>query len=71
MTDHAMTDAELIAFLGLSEKEAKIILPKITPEKRRAYEVVAAQYEAIVRWQKGLGPIPAGIIPTFDKRRKW
>jgi hypothetical protein len=71
MSDYAMTDAELIAFLGLSDAEAKIILPKITPEKRRAYEVVAAHYEAILKWQKGLGPIPAGVIPTFDRRRKW
>jgi hypothetical protein len=36
-----MTDAELRAFLNLTEAEALVIIPRLTPEKRAAYERMA------------------------------
>lgn len=57
-----MTDAELAAFLGLSEIEAARIIPKLTDWQREGYEAMAGLESEISLWQAGLGRKPRGAI---------
>lgn len=67
-----MTDKELQEALGLSDDEAKVIIPKLTPEKRAAYEALHVKYVEIMLWEQGVSPLPAGVIvcgPRQIRRR--
>jgi hypothetical protein len=70
-----MTDAELGKALGLTEAEAAIALPKITPEKRAAYERLIKFGDDLNLWMAGVGPKPeGGLIDTersTRRRRAW
>ncbi len=57
-----MTDTELASFLCLSPDEAAKILPKLSPERRAAYERMAEVTLELNLWQAGLGPKPSGVI---------
>lgn len=58
-----MTDEDLAAFLGLSEAEAAIAIPTLTPERRATYERMAAAVADI-----NMGIRPKGAIVC---KRKW
>lgn len=52
-----MDDASLAAFLNLTEEEAAIIIPSLTPAKRAVYERMAE-----VEVDLNMGVIPEGVI---------
>lgn len=53
----AMDDASLAAFLNLTEEEAAIIIPGLTPEKRAVFERMADVVADL-----NMGVIPEGVI---------
>lgn len=68
-----MTDADLASYLNLTEAEAAIVIPKITPEKRALYERMKQVEIEAELWAAGLGPKPQGALIDTDrsmKRRK-
>ena len=52
-----MDDKALAEYLGLTEKEANLVIPNLKPYQRLAYERMAV-VEAVVN----AGKIPAGVI---------
>jgi hypothetical protein len=64
----AMSDAELAEFLGLTEDEAAIIIPKLTPERRAGFEHMASIYAEIQLWEASVGPKPAGVFLCGPKQ---
>lgn len=58
----AMTDEQMADWLGLNADEATKILPKLTPEKRAAYEHMHEKYMEVMLWQAGVAPFPDGVI---------
>jgi hypothetical protein len=57
-----MDDASLAAFLGFTEAEGAIAIPKLTPEKRALYERMAD-----VCADLNMGVIPDGVIVCKPK----
>lgn len=66
MTDHpnspAMSDESLAAFLNLSNDEAAIIIPALTPGKRSLYEKMAS-----VCADLNMGVEPKGVFVCRPK----
>lgn len=68
-----MTDAELAAYLNLSEDEALIVIPKIPPVRRALYARMKQVELEVELWLAGVGPKPQGVLIDTDrsmKRRK-
>lgn len=71
-----MTDAELAKGLGLTDAEASVVIPKLTPAKRAPYE---RMLDFSVEWNlyaAGLGSVPAGeyLVDTersVRRRKGW
>jgi hypothetical protein len=63
-----MTDAELRAFLNLTEAEALVIIPRLTPAKRATYERMADVIVEEKLWRAGLGPKPNALL-DYPRRR--
>lgn len=57
-----MDDVSLAVFLGLTDEEAAIIVPKITPEKRAVYERMAS-----VEIDLNMDVVPEGVIVCRPK----
>jgi hypothetical protein len=69
MEVQAMTDAELGKSLGLTEAETAIVVPKLAPEKRAAYERLIKLGDDLNLWAAGLGPKPQGVLICHGHRR--
>jgi len=52
-----LTDKQLAEYLGLNDDDAAIIMPKLTPGRRAAYERMA---EVEANLNKGI--VPPGVI---------
>jgi hypothetical protein len=68
-----MTDAELSEHLGLTPDEAAKIIPKLSPEKREAYERLGKFADDWNLYAAGFGPRPTGALVDTErstKRRK-
>lgn len=70
-----MDDAQLAAYLHLTEAEAAIVIPKLSTERRALYDrMVQVEVEAEL-WIAGLGPKPAGVLidteRSVSRRRGW
>lgn len=68
-----MTDAELAAYLHLTPADAAIIIPKLTPAKRAAYDRMKQVEIEAALWYEGLGPKPQGVLIDTERstrRRK-
>lgn len=68
--NNPMTDEELAKALGLTPEEAAVVIPRLTPEKRRAYEMLSRSGDKLILWEQGLGPIPEGVLVDFDRRKR-
>lgn len=70
-----MDDAELAQALGLTEAEAAMIIPALTPEKRAAYERMITFGDEWNLYAAGLGPKPTGALidteRSTSRRRAW
>lgn len=70
-----MNDAELGKALGFTEAEAAIAIPKLTPEKRAAYERLIKLGDDLNLWMAGIGPKPQGVLIDTERstrhRRAW
>lgn len=53
----SMTAASLAAFLDLTDEEAAVILPNLTPEKRAVFERMADVVADL-----NIGEVPDGVI---------
>lgn len=62
-----MTDRELEEYLCLTPEEGAVIIPRLSPEKRAAYEMLAAKEWEIVLWQQGVAPFPEGVLVDTDR----
>lgn len=62
----SMDDASLAVFLNLSDEEAAIFIPKLTPEKRAAYERMASVVDDL-----NAGIVPDGVIVCRGRGRMW
>lgn len=60
-----MTDADLAAFLNLSDEDAAIIIPKLEPAKRATFERMA---EVVV--DLNMGVVPPGVIVCRERGRR-
>ncbi len=60
--DLAMTDESLAVYLNLDEREAAIILPKLTAKQRAVYERMAE-----VEADLNMGVVPDGVIVCRPK----
>jgi hypothetical protein len=58
-----MDDASLAAFMALSDEEAAIIIPGLSPEKRAVFERMAEVVADI-----NLGVVPEGVIVCREHR---
>lgn len=58
-----MDDASLAAFLNLTDVEAAIIIPKLTPKERALYQRMA---EVVVDLNTGV--VPEGVIVCRPRR---
>jgi hypothetical protein len=68
-----MTDAELQKGLHLSDAEAAVIIPKLTPEKRATYERMLKFADDWNLYAAGFGPRPTGALvdtPRSTRNRK-
>ena len=63
----AMTDAQLAAYLNLTEAEAATILPKLSSQQRATYDRMSQVEHELALWGAGLGPLPTGVLIDFDK----
>jgi hypothetical protein len=70
-----MTDEELTAFLHITPEEAAIVLPKLSPERRRLFDRMRAVEFEDELWMAGLGPKPTGVLldtaRSTRKRKGW
>jgi hypothetical protein len=70
-----MTDQELAAYLHLTEAEAVIVIPKLTPGKRAVYDRMKQVEIEAALWIDGLGPKPEGVlidtVRATRRRRSW
>jgi hypothetical protein len=70
-----VNDQELAAYLHLSNHEAAIVIPKLTPERRAVYDRMKQLEVEAALWTAGLGPKPAGAlidtVRTTQRRRSW
>ena len=70
-----MTDDELATGMHLSADEAAIIIPKLTPEKRAAYERMIKFADDWNLYAAGFGPRPTGALVDTERstkrRRAW
>jgi hypothetical protein len=70
-----MNDAELAGYLHLTPAEAAIVIPKLTPERRAAYERMKQVEIDVTLWVEGLGPKPRGVLLDTERstkrRRAW
>lgn len=58
-----MTDDELAKWLGIAgTKQCAAIMAAMTAEERAEHEAFAAVEAEIILWDKGLGPLPSGVI---------
>lgn len=65
-----MTDIELATFLGIqNDPRWSLAIARLVPAKRAAYERMANLCNELRLWQDGLGPMPAGIIVCWERRR--
>jgi hypothetical protein len=60
--DPQMDDASLAVFLGLTEEEAAIAIPCLTPQKRALYERMTD-----VCADLNMGIVPDGVIVCREK----
>ena len=58
-------DEELAAELNIPVE----LVPKLSPEKRAAYEQLIRVGREIVLWENGVGPLPEGVIICREKGR--
>ncbi len=64
-----MDDEQLAKWLGIAgTKECAAIMAKITPEKRREYEDFAEVEAQVILYDKGLGPLPPGVIACREHK---
>lgn len=64
-----MTDLELAQGLGIADHpEWRRAVASFTPEKRVAYERLLQVGFELTLWEKGLGPLPEGVLIDFAKR---
>lgn len=64
-----MSDAELATFLGLDGMDGfsvARVIRTITPAKRAVYE----KMRDVELWDKGLGPLPDGVMVDRDRKRR-
>lgn len=71
-----MTDAELAEYLHLTPAEAAIVIPKLTPERRQAYQRMRQAEIDVALWMEGLGPDPRKHVMidterSTRRRRAW
>lgn len=59
-----MDDASLAAFMNLSEPEAAVIIPSLTPERRAVFERMAS-----VCADLNMGIVPDGVIVCGERGR--
>lgn len=65
-----MDDDQLAEFLGIAKAKRRAeILAALTPAERAEHEEMKAQVDAIMLWDKGLGPLPPGVIVCNRRRR--
>jgi hypothetical protein len=57
-----MDDEELARFLHLTQTEAAVVIPKISPGARALYERMQQIAIEAELWTKGLGPKPGGVL---------
>ncbi len=62
-----MTDAELTAYLGLTPEEGELSRAK-DPDGWERYRRVATVFQDVELWDKGLGPLPPGVIACGPKQ---
>lgn len=62
MDKDKMDDASLAAFLNITEAEAAIIIPNLTPQRRATYERMAS-----VCADLNMGIVPEGVIVCRPK----
>jgi hypothetical protein len=63
-----VNDEELAKWLNITPEEAAVIIPRLTPERRAAYERMYDTYNEIVLWEAGVGPPPDGVIMCGPKQ---
>ena len=63
-----MTDEQLANYLHLRPKEAAIVIPKLPPKRRAAYDRMATFEAEFNLWQAGFGPKPKGVLMTFERK---
>lgn len=61
-----MTDQELAEFLCCPVE----LVPRLRPEKRAAYERLAAKVAEVQLYDAGLGPKPTDAIVCYPRRKK-
>lgn len=61
-----MTDAEMARYLDIDEA----LVHRLTGSQRAAYEHMAKVESELLAWQAGMGPKPAGVIVTYERKRR-
>lgn len=62
-----MTDEQLARYLNLTDAEAAIVIPRLSPQKRATIERMSKVEIEISLWQAGLGPKPQGVLIDLDR----
>lgn len=65
-----MTDADLAKGLCLTEVEAAIVIPKLTPDKRATYERMIQFGADWNLYAAGVGPRPTGALVDTERSMK-
>lgn len=68
-----MNDEEFAKAMNLTPAEAAVVIPKMPPEKRAAYERLIKLGDDLNLWMSGIGPKPQGVLIDTERsmrRRK-